>query len=185
MLRGLRFALLTALVAVPVAALEIAGVRLPDTTAVNGQQLQLNGAGVRKKVFFKIYVGALYVEQKSHDGARLVAAEGPRQMLMHFLYKEVEKEKLVEAWREGFANNSASNLAALRERLDTFCGWWPSMKAGERAVMTYVPGVGTKLEINGKEIGVVPGKDFADALLAVWVGAKPPTEDLKRGVLGQ
>lgn len=185
MVRGLRCALLAALVAAPAAALEIAGVTLPDTVAVNGQQLQLNGAGVRKKFIIKVYVGALYVEHKAHDGASLVAAEGPRQMLMHFLYKEVEKEKLVEAWREGFANNSAANLAALRQRLDTFCGWWPSMKSGERALMTYVPGVGTRVEINGAQVGVVPGKDFADALLAVWVGPKPPTEDLKRGVLGQ
>jgi hypothetical protein len=59
------------------------------------------------------------------------------------------------------------------------------MKSGERAVITYLPGVGTRLELNGKDVGVIPGKDFAEALFAVWLGAKPADAGLKAGMLGQ
>ncbi len=176
-----------ALAVVPAAAMELAGVTLPDTTTVNGSTLKLNGMGVRTKTMLKVkvYVGGLYLTTPSHDAAAIVAADEPKQVLMHFLYSKVEKDKLTEAWREGFANNSAAALPALKARLDEFCALWPDMASGERAVITYLPGTGTRLELNGKEVGVVPGKDFADAMFAVWLGGKPADAGLKAGMLGK
>ena len=31
----------------------------------------------------------------------------------------------------------------------------------------------------------LPGKDFADAIFSVWLGAKPVDGDLKKGLLGK
>ena len=59
------------------------------------------------------------------------------------------------------------------------------MKTGDEVTMTYVPAVGLKLAIRGKEVGLIQGKDFADAVMACWLGDKPPSEDLKSGVLGR
>jgi hypothetical protein len=176
-----------ALVAVAAAAMELAGVTLPDTTTVNGSTLTLNGMGVRTKTMLKVkvYVAGLYLTTPSHDAAAIIAADEPKQVVMHFLYKKVEKGKLTEAWREGFANNSAAVLPALKARLDEFCALWPDMASGERAVISYIPGTGTKLELNGKEAGLIPGKDFADAMFAVWLGTKPADAGLKEGVLGK
>jgi hypothetical protein len=171
--------------AASVAGMELAGVTLPDTVTVDGHTLTLNGMGVRKKLFIKVYVGGLYLATPSHDAAAVIAAEEPKQVVMHFLYSKVGKDKLTEAWREGFANNSAASLPALQARLDEFCALWPDMKSGERAVMTYVPGAGTTLELNGTQAGMIPGQDFAEALFAVWLGAKPADAGLKAGMLGQ
>ncbi len=173
------------LVAAGAAAMELAGVTLPDTVTVNGTVLKLNGMGVRKKLFIKVYVGGLYLVKPGHDAAAVIAADEPKEVVMHFLYSKVGKDKLVEAWRDGFAANSAARLPMLQARLDQFCALWPDMKSGERAAITYLPGVGTKLEINGKDAGVIPGKDFADAMFAVWLGAKPADAGLKAGMLGQ
>ena len=172
------------LLALPAMAGELVGITLPETTTVNDTKLVLNGMGLRKKLWVKVYVGAIYVTAKSSDPATLIAADEPKQMVMHFLY-EVDVAKLVEAWKEGFAGNSADKMAALQQRLDQFCGLWRTMKVGEQAKMTYSPGFGTKLEIGGQEVGLIIGKDFADALFAVWLGGKPPSEDLKKGVLGR
>ena len=103
---------------------------------------------------------------------------------MHFVYKEVEGPKVTEAFREGFAANSSASLPSLQARLDAFCALWPTMRAGDRAEMTYVPGAGTTLAINGKELGRTEGKDFADALFLVWLGTKPADSGLKEGLLG-
>jgi Chalcone isomerase-like len=175
------------LVAAAAAAMELAGVTLPDTTTVNGTTLKLNGMGIRTKTMLKVkvYVAGLYLATPSHDAAAIIAADEPKQVVMHFLYKKVEKDKLTEAWQEGFANNSASTLPALKARLDEFCGFWPDMASGEEAAITYIPGTGTKLEIKGKEAGVIAGKDFADAMFAVWLGPKPADAGLKAGVLGK
>ena len=175
-----------ALAAVPAAAMELAGVTLPDTTTVNDSTLKLNGMGVRTKTMLKVkvYVAGLYLATPNHDAAAIIAADEAKQVVMHFLYKKVEKDKLTEAWREGFANNSAAALPALKARLDEFCAVWPDMASGEQAVITYIPGTGTRLELKGKEAGVIPGKDFADAMFAVWLGTKPADAGLKKGVLG-
>ena len=42
-------------------AVELAGVNLPETISVEGDELVLNGGGARKKFFMKMYVGALYL----------------------------------------------------------------------------------------------------------------------------
>lgn len=169
-------------------ALELEGVSLPDATTVGGSQLVLNGLGVRiKKVAFikvKVYVAGLYLPAATHDAAAVLAADTPKQLVMHFLYKEVGRDKLLEAWREGLAANAAGQVAALGDRLERFNACWSDMRAGERAVLTYLPGSGTHVEIRGQEVGVIPGFDFARAIFSVWLGPEPPNPELKAGLLG-
>jgi hypothetical protein len=190
---GMRKLAVLLLAAVAVGAMlyaaELQGVTMPDQITVGQSNLVLNGLGLRiKKVAFvgvKVYVAGLYLPAKSTDPAKILADDEPMQMVMHFLYKNVEKSKLVEGWTEGFQKNSAANMAALKARLDKFNEMWSDMKTGDVATMTYIPGVGTKVEVKGKEMGTIEGKDFAQALLAVWLGANPPNEELKNGLLGK
>ena len=66
-------ALATGLLAITAAhAAEVAGIKMDDQIKVGTSELVLNGAGVRTKVFFKVYVGALYVSQKSNAPAALL-----------------------------------------------------------------------------------------------------------------
>jgi hypothetical protein len=169
---------------VPAFAGSLAGVTLPDSVDVNGKSLVLNGMGLRKKAIFKVYVGALYLPAKSGDAAAVITLDEPKQMVMHFV-RSVGKEKIAEAWKEGFANNSPADLATLQQRLDEFAGLWADMADGDEASMTYVPGTGLKLAIRGKDVGLIPGKQFADAVFACWLGPHPPSEDLRTGVLGK
>lgn len=169
--------------ATPALAKEVEGVAIADTVTVADQTLKLNGAGLRSKAIFKVYVGSLYVATPSHDPAKLLASDTPRRQVMHFL-RDVDAAAIVGAWREGFSANAAPE--ALKGRLDTFCSFWRDMKQGDEAAMTYVPGTGLSLTINGKSVGKpLPGKEFADAVLHGWIGAKPPSEELKKGVLGR
>lgn len=50
----------------PAGAAEIEGTMVPDTAKAGdaAPELVLNGAGVRTRVFFRVYVGALYLQQK-------------------------------------------------------------------------------------------------------------------------
>ncbi|MFN3413913.1 MAG: chalcone isomerase family protein [Thermoanaerobaculum sp.] len=166
------------------AAGELAGVTMPERKTVNGQVLQLNGMGLRKKAVFKVYVGALYLTQKSSDPAAILAADQPREMIMHFL-RDVGKDRLVEAWKEGFAGNAPAAQAKLVKEIERFLGFWRDVKEGEQVTLTYLPGKGTTVSFAGKEVGTIEGKEFADALLSVWLGPKPPSGDLKAGLLGK
>jgi len=163
----------------------LAEVSLPDTAAVGGKTLLLNGLGLRKKMMFKVYVGGLYLEKKSGDAAAIIAADAPKRMVMHFIYSEVSKAKMAESFKEGFTHNAGALSAELKAQVDQFIAALDTMKEGEEMSVTYVPGAGTTLAIRGKEVLTLPGLDFAKAVFSVWLGDTPPTEDLKSGMLGK
>ncbi len=170
----------------PLHAAQVAGVSLAETVqAEGGQPLVLNGAGVRKKFLFRIYVGALYLPQRAASLDQVLAQSGPKRMLMHFLYDEVKNEQLVDAWNEGFAGNlTAAERAALQERIDTFNAWFETVRRHDQIVLDFLAGGDTRVTVKGQERGVIPGKDFQAALLKVWLGDKPADKDLKRALLG-
>lgn len=190
MRRRIGFVLLLALAVGMVAvARDLEGVSLSDKVIVGEKELVLNGMGVRiKRVAFigvKVYVAGLYLQTRQSDPVQILAADEPRQLVMHFLYKEVGKDKLVEGWTEGFQKNSPAKVTLLKADIDRFNALWPDMKTGDRAVLTYLPGTGTQVEIQGKVVGTFTGKEFADALFAIWLGATPPNAELKTGLLGK
>jgi hypothetical protein len=164
-------------------AKEIAGVKFADTATVGGKTLKLNGVGLRKKAVFKVYAAGLYVEAAARDGAAVLGADAPRQISMHFL-REVDKAKLVETYREGFAANAPEKAASQKANVEKFLGWVSDVKEGTEWTIVYVPGKGTTLAIGGKESGTIEGKDFADVLFSLWLGPKPASDDLKKGLLG-
>ena len=167
----------------PLAAGELAGAKLLDTMSAGGKTLKLNGMGLRKKAIFKVYVGGLYLETSSKDAGAILAADAPKAVTMHFL-RSVEKAKLVEAYTEGFQANAKEKAATQKANIDRFLGLVTDVKDGSEMTVAYVPGAGTTILRDGKEAGKIEGKEFSDALFAIWLGSKPPSEDLKKGMLG-
>lgn len=176
--------LLCVALTLPALAGSLAGVNLADQTDAGGTALVLNGMGLRSKFFIKVYVGGLYLPAKQKDAFKVLAADGARQMVMHWLY-DVDTAKVCEGWNEGLAANTPNAGAQLKKDFATLCGYMADAKSGDRFVFTYLPGTGTSVEVKGAAKGTIAGKEFADALLACWVGPKPgPGEDFKKGVLG-
>lgn len=164
---------------------ELVGVKMPDEVTVSGKTVKLNGMGVRKKLWVKVYVGGLYLETKSSNAAAIVDSDQAKRVVMHFLTDRATKEKMDDAWKEGFEANSPKQYGALKKRVETFIGFFGDMKDGDRIEINMVPGEPTVVLLNGKEKGTIEGDDFAKGLLRVWLGDSPPTEDLKEGMLGK
>jgi len=184
-MRSKMAAALSLAIAIPALALTLAGVNLEDHATVAGQTLVLNGAGLRKKLFIKVYVGGLYLPAKQSNAAAVLAADTPRRMVMHFLYS-VSKDQMCDAWNEGLENNSKNASAEVKGAFKTLCNLMEPIPKGNRLVLTYVPGTGTTVEVNGKNKGTLPGKATSDAILATWIGPDPgPGQDFKKSVLGQ
>jgi len=184
-MRKLILAAALSLAAVTAGAATVAGVKIEDTSNVGGQNLVLNGAALRKKFIVKVYVGALYLPSKQTNAAAVLAADAPRRMVMHFLY-DVDKEKMAEAWEEGLEANTPNASPEVKTAFKSLSAWMEDMKEGQRIVLTYAPGTGVTVEVNGKSKGTLGGKAVADAILNTWIGPKPgPGADFKKGVLGQ
>jgi hypothetical protein len=170
-------------VSLPALGKEVAGVTVPDTASVAGKTLKLNGAGLRKKVVFKVYVGGLYLETPSKDPANVISSDQIKQMQLSVL-RSLSTKQVTEAIEEGFEKNSRAQMGALKPRLEKLKTMIPNVENGDQILLTYVPGRGTVVSAKGAEKGVIDGKDFADALFAVWLGPNPVQEDLKKALLG-
>lgn len=170
--------------AAPAAAGELAGVGMPDTATAGGQDLVLNGMGLRSKYFFKVYVAGLYLPEKTTSADAVLGADAPRQLVMHFV-RSVDKGAICEGWTEGLEANTPSASAELKAQFDTLCSYMEDVKDGDAYTFTYLPGEGTQVELKGASKGTIPGKEFADALFRCWIGAKPgPGETFKKNLLG-
>ena len=164
---------------------KIAGVELQDSYRIDQQALLLNGAGVRSKMFVKVYVAALYVGETSNNPAAILAAPGAKSMQMTMLYQEVEAGKITQGWNDGFsANLTNAELEPLKQRLKKFNALFPPLYKGDIVRMDYSPGTGTLLSINDRQLGHIEGADFFTALLKVWIGEQPVDKNLKKGLLG-
>lgn len=173
---------LLALLATPVHAGELAGVTMPDSATVGGKSLVLNGLGLREKYFIDVYVGGLYLPAKTTDAAKATSDDVPKKIVMHFVYSEVTKDKLTEAFDAGFASVGATTTQA--KGLASLNSWMETVHAGDQIVLEYVPGTGTEVTVKGAKKGVIAGADFMQALWGVYLGPSPPTKALKQGMLG-
>lgn len=170
----------------PAAAGKKAGVTLPDRITVASRPLTLNGMGLREASFLKVdvYVAGLYVETVSSDPMKLVGADEVKRLVLRFV-RDVDHDDIVKAWSDGFKRNATAPLATLKPMIDQLNAWMPSFKDGDTLVFTYVPGTGVTVEINGAPRGVIDHAEFARSLFSIWLGPRPPTTALKRGLLGK
>jgi len=166
----------------PAPAAELAGATLPDVLSAGTKTLSLNGLGVREKAMFKIYVGGLYLESHTKDADAILAADQAKAIRMHFL-RALPKDQLAGAFQEGF-NANAPDKAGQKATFDKMLAVVPNVKKDDTLSFTYVPGKGTTMQLNAKDLATFEGKGFADAVFAIWLGRTPPSEDLKKGMLG-
>ena len=168
----------------PATGTEIEGVHLADRVRLDGSILRLNGVGVRSMFIFDIYVCALYLPRKTTNAKALLLTPAPARVVMRFLLGGVGAERLRGGWRKGFRKNQdVRSMQALQDRLRRFNGFFGDVRKGDEAVFDFTAAGRTLVRINGRLMGEIPGVDFQRALLAVWLGAKPADEGLKKALL--
>jgi hypothetical protein len=182
--------LLLLILAVPSwTAVEVAGVRFDDHATVAGQSLELNGAGLRTRFYFKVYTLGLYLPKKTTSADVAIAEPGVKR-IRFVMKRTVSAEDMVESFEKALrANNSEADLKALNGRLDQFKNLllgFGKAKEGSEYLLDYLPGVGTHLTVDGViKDEPVPGEDLFRALLRAWLGPKPVQDDLKEALLGK
>jgi hypothetical protein len=185
MLRNMVIGVVSAAFAAGALAAEVGGVKLDDKVSVAGQDLVLNGAGVRTRAIFKVYVGSLYVPAKAST-LDAVLAKAPRRIQLNVL-RNLTPEQLSDALVEGLKeNNSEAELAAVKAQTDQMVATmkgFGDVKEGNVVTLDFVDGA-TKIGFNGQPKASIAGEAFNRALTKVWLGDKPVQADLKKAMLG-
>jgi len=169
-------------------SVEVGGIKLEDTADVQGTKLPLNGAGVRTRAIFKVYVAALYTGKKVANAEELAAAPGPKRMSMTML-RDIDANELGKAFTKGFEENSPkgemSKLIPGLIRMGQIFSDQKKMVPGDVILLDWVPGTGMIVTAKGKVQGE-PFKEveFFNAMMRIWLGASPADARLKDALLG-
>jgi hypothetical protein len=167
-------------------ARDVGDVKVADSVQLGNETLQLNGAGTRTKVIMDIYVAALYLGKKTNNAEEVLADTGAKRMALHMVYG-MSSSKLQDAFKKGIEeNHTAAELTALDAQLKKFYeifGALSSVNKGDIILLDYLPGVGTKVIVNGTERGLVEGAEINRAILKIWLGNEPVQSDLKKDLL--
>jgi hypothetical protein len=167
-------------------AIEINDIEVADTIQVAEQSLALNGTGIRSKFFLNIYIGALYLNEKSSDAAKLIAADEAMTIRLYITSSLIDGEKMSEATLDGFVKSTGGNLGPIQKEVESLIGAFrDAVEDNDVFDLQYVPGTGVSVVRNGETKVVVPGLEFKKALFGIWLSEDPVQDDLKEGMLGE
>ncbi len=143
------------------------------TEEIDGQKISKMGQGYRKAYWFraKVYEAAFY--------AKDLKPQSPKRLKMHFFY-DIKKEESIEAWQKSFTENCEKPC---KVETKAFLDSVIEIKEDHKHVYTFFS---DRVIVNrqGKEVTFTnPG--LSKLLFDSWFGKSPPTEELKKALLGE
>ena len=163
-------------------AAEIEGIKFDDQYSTEDSALKLRGAGLlRAMAFFKVYAGALYLPEDCPSD--LALSDVPKRLEVEY-FRSIAADDFGPATNKKISENiDPQTYQRLQPRIEYHNSLYQDVQPGDRYSLTYIPGKGTELALNGEPKGVIEGADFAAALFSIWLGPKPISESLKKGLL--
>lgn len=163
--------------AIPAWAAQVAGVSLPPTETVEGTQLQLAGCAVREQLWTNIYAVSFYLPRESASVASMINSQTPKLIRLDVTYDGQVPNGLPAEWKAPLQQQVS------REFVQTLQGYYNDLRSGDTVRVSYVPGSGTTLSVNGNTVVTRPGDDVMNAMMKLWVGPDPVSENMKRLLL--
>ena len=173
----------TALTGLEAHAAQLDGVQVPDTLQVLGKTLYLNGSGLRTYSILgiHIYAASLYLERLSTDPNAIIHSPETKLLTVRFEHA-VSAEEAQKAWRTGLENNCTAPCYLDPQDVARFLSQVPAMHTGDNFNLIFTSSGGT-VTVNGQQIGTISRRQFADAVLATFLGPSPASPALKQELL--
>lgn len=165
---------------------KIGGVIMPNVVKAGDEYLKINGGGIREKMFLDLYIGVLYLREKSSDAQAIINSDEPMAIKMRVVSSMVSKENMEEAIRTGFEKSTGNNITPLKAKIDQLItsGFKDEISVGDIYDLIYLPSKGTTLYKNNEALTTLTGLDFKKALFGIWLCDQPADENLKNKMLG-
>ena len=169
---------------------EIAGVKVPDTISVEGNELNFNGGGIRSKWWMSLYVGGLYLPEELHgtsDAQKIISADKPMAITMDIVSSMITSDRMTSATVEGFKNATGGNTAPIQEEIDEFMGVFDEeIETGDHFRIAHISDKGILVYRNGEQTGSVEGgMEFKEAVFGIWLSHNPAQVGVKNAMLGK
>lgn len=155
------------------------------------QQIEVDGQTMAKlgeyryvyRFFFPLYEAALFTAEGGSADS-VLGAEKPFQLKFRYL-REIDKSIILKSADRMLEKNlSESERTSIAEGVDRINAAYRTVNEGDTSSLTFVPGQGTTLTINGEPQITLPGEDFARLYFTIWLGQNPISGSLKKHLLG-
>lgn len=157
------------------------GIRFEDEVRIDGYTLALQGIGLLKwKYIINVYLVGLY-KPPGLPLDRL--AENVPKRLEYYFFVDMEADDFRRTGFDLMARNVGKEKAGiLAGKLAEFNKLYRDVKAGQRYTLTFLPGRGLEMSLDGEVLGVVEGDEFGSAYLSIWLGPDPVSKSLQEGM---
>lgn len=173
--------LIAATSAQPVIAATSRGIEFDDTAEVEEQVLHLHGIGLLKwKYLVNVYLVGLYKQ----DNVSIDDLPGIVPMrLEYYFFVDMKAGDFQSTGYQLMARNvGEEKTKKLSRELEAFNSLYQDVKAGQRYTLTFLPGRGLEMALDGRILGVVEGDEFGSSYLAIWLGPDPVSKGLRDGL---
>jgi hypothetical protein len=167
----------------PAKAVQIENVYFPNEYVTEGANLKIRGTALlRYMVFVKAYVGGLYLPENVSSEAAL--QDVPKRLEVSY-FQSIRGKDFGPATNKMIRKNvDSETFQRLQPKIEYHNSLYEDVKPGDRYALTYIPGRGTELSLNGKPKGIIEGSEFASALFSIWLGTNPINKTFKMQILG-
>jgi hypothetical protein len=161
----------------------IKGVRFDDTILAQQTRLFLKGTALsRYLVVLKGYAGAFYLPEGVES--RQALEDVPKHLVLEYFHA-IKADQFDNATKTMIKKNvSPAEFKRLLPKINQFVSAYRDVEPKDRYALTYLPGYGTRLTLNGELLIVIAGEAFAKALFSIWIGPKPVDAWFRSHVLG-
>ena len=164
------FALLHSFV---VNAREIRCINIPESITVQGENLILNGVGVRKVLFIDLYVIGLYLKSKAIGAKEIINADETMALKIQIITDVINSNNFRHAVLEGFEFSTGGNTNPIQKEIDLFLtAFSNNIKNRDSFKIIYQKDQGLSVSKNGQQepLVVVKGFPIKKAVFGLWLG---------------
>lgn len=162
---------------------KIQGAYFEESYIAEDTRLKLRGTGLLRYLgFIKAYVGAFYLDESCPIDEALT--DRAKRIEVQY-FQAIKGKDFGPATDKSIAKNvDTETFERLRPQIEYHNSLYVDVQPGDRYSLTYIPGLGTELALNGEPRGVIEGAEFAAALFAIWIGQEPIDNSFKKQILG-
>ena len=177
-------ALITLLTLPLLSGTEIAGVEIDNKLSYDSMDYMLNGAGIRKKLVLKLYVGSLYTSKKITSEAEILKGPVSALIRLDIISGLITSELMVETIQEGFNKAMGGDSSSLQSEIDDFIAVFnEEINKGDQFTFISSPSEGVAAYKGEKLLTEIREDRFREVLFAIWLGEDPADKKLKKAML--
>lgn len=166
------------LVAVVLGAMPALAIAAPQQVEVSDETLVRAGQATREELLVDLYQVSLYLPSKDADMDRITQQSVPKAFHVEVLYDGSLPGDIPKEWAEELLPPIPDRKAEKLRQV------YQNLNQGDELLITYAPGSGTTVKLNGETVFTDPGAELMAGVVDVFLGPNPASENVRQSLLG-